>query len=320
MTATRRIATAALIALLLAGCGSEQPLVAKPAADTRTHPVVAARQATGILDRIDSALGSADPARVGGPYLEIRTARRKQAQARKLTSPTPPAPGRTRLVVPSSTGWPRFFLAVGQRTGQSTPSLRLLLSQQARAPYQLWADLVMLPGATLPEMPPVDPGAEALAPSGPADLLRSPLDALTRYADVLTRGPASPDAKSFAPNTFTTQVTGQQQTDRTGLAKIATVTATHAVVPDTVFAVRTADGGALVVGRLQQKVSIVVKPDAGTVKVSDLDLAALAGRSVFRKSVTRVSAELVALYVPPAGSTLIDVIAAEKADLTVTGS
>lgn len=312
------LAVATLAVLTLAGCaGGDPALTARPPADAATHPVVAGKQATDILDKVDAAVtGTAEPARVTGPYLQIRTARAKQAAARKLTVPAVTVPTRTRVVVPSSTTWPRFFLAVGSRPKAPTPIVRLLVSTGPRAPYGLWAETSMLPGARLPE---VAPDGEALPPTTTEGLLRSPADALAHYAGLLTQGAAAPDAKLFAPNAFTSQVTAQVAADRKALAAVATLTAGHAVRPGTTFAVRTADGGALVVGELVETVTLKVKPDAGTITVKDPDVAALAGRGTFSKQVVRTSAELLTLYIPPKSGT-ITLVAAQKADLAVAGT
>jgi hypothetical protein len=293
-------------------------------AEADSYPMVAGQQAGKVLATLDaeSSSGTGPANRLTGPYLQILSARRKQAAANKQPQPIPAAPSNTSLVIPAGSTGPRFFLAVGERAGQSTPALRLLVSSNARVPFALWADLVMLPGATLPAVAAPTQGAPVLAGTDGTGLVSSPADALSRYADMLTRGAASPDAAAFATNTFTTQVSAQQQKDSTSLAKVAAVTSTHtaAPAPAPIFAVRTADRGALVIGQLNQKVSIVLKPGAGTVKVDDPDVAALAGKSQFSKQVTRIATEVVALYLPPAGGGQIQVIAAEKADVAVAGT
>lgn len=317
------LAVPVLTAALLAGCGGggQEPLAATAPADTPEHPVVAGRQATDILSKVDRALtkGGA-PDRVAGPYLQLRTALVNQAAVLRTTPPAPIVPSRDRILVPSSTQWPRFFIAVGKAEGAPTPVLRLLLSSEPRKPYALYSETLMLPGATLPEIA-EDGSAEVLDPTAASGLKATPLDALVGYADVLAKGAASPQASAYAGNVFTTQVAGQVAADRTALAKVATVTATQKVQPGTTYAVRTVDGGALVFGQLVETVTFVVKKDAGTIQVSDPTVAALAGKKVFAKQVVRTFTELLTLHVPPAsGSGTITVVAAQKAALSVTGS
>lgn len=322
--ATRAAARAAgvLAVALLAGCGGGDPAITATAPpDTGPHPVVAGKQATVILDRIDRAVTTgADADRLAGPYLQLRTALVRQAKLLKTAAPVPAVPDRTRVLVPSGTGWPRFFLAVGTAPKAPTPTLRLLVSPDPRKPYALFSETLMLPGVTLPEIA-GDGAAEALDPTSASGLKRSPDDAVFQYADLLVRGAASPQAKEYGKDVFSAQVSGQVTKDRTALAKVATVTARQKVEPGTTYAVRTADGGALVFSQLTETVVFAVKKDAGTIKVSDPRTAALAGKSVFAKQVVRTSTELVTLYVPPAsGSGTITVVGAQKADLSITGT
>lgn len=312
------------LALLTSACaGGDPALKATAPPDTGTYPVVAGKQATVILDRIDQAVTTgAEPDRLAGPYLQLRTALENQAKLLKTPPPEPAVPGRARVLVPSSSTWPRFFLSVGTAPKAPTPTLRLLVSVDPRKPYALFSETFLLPGVTLPDVA-GDGAAQALDPSSATGLRRSPDDAVFRYADVLVRGAASPEAKNYGDgkDAFSTQVSGQVAKDRTALVKVATVTARQKVEPGTTFAVRTADGGALVFSQLTETVLIQVKPDAGTIQVSDPKVAALAGRKVFAKQVVRTSTELLTLYVPPASGTgTITVVGAQKADLSITGT
>ena len=117
---------------------------------------------------------------------------------------------------------------------------------------------------------------------------------------------------------FTAQVTASIAADRKLLAKVATVTTTRTPVPGAVFALATADGGTLVIGEIRQTVTIAIKRGAGTVKVSDPQVARLAGRSRFSKQINRTALEVVALRIPPSGA--VTVVAAEKANVAITGS
>lgn len=197
--------------------------------------------------------------------------------------------------------------------------LQVLTSPSARAPYALWAELTMLPGATLPAVAAAAEGAPQLSPQA-ASFLVTPQQAVAEYADVLSNGAKSRYAARFARNTFTDQVVGRVSADRAALARVATVAAVHRPVPGAVYALSTADGGALVIGEIRQQVSITVKPKAGTVKVSDPNIAALAGRSQFAKRAVRTAVEVVALRVPPPGTAPVTVVAALKADVAVSGT
>jgi hypothetical protein len=227
--------------------------------------------------------------------------------------------GWQRVIVPSQSGWPRWFLAVGTAPAHSTPVLSVLYSPSARAPYGLWAQLALLPGEQLPGVAPADRGAPVLRPDA-GGLLLTPQDTAGGYADVLTRGAASPFATKYAPDTFRQQVTGQLGHDRALFLRLGTVAARHTVQPARTLALGTADSGAIVISVLTQTYLVTVQPGAGTVKV-DPALAALAGRDRFARRVTRTSQEVVAFVVPAAGSTdKIHIVAAAKTDLAATGS
>jgi hypothetical protein len=160
-------------------------------------------------------------------------------------------------------------------------------------------------------------GAPA-ATRAPGGTQPRPADALARYADLLAKGSASRYAREFAPSLFTDQVTAGTAADRKKLAKVATVTTTHTAVPGALFTLATADGGTLVIGEIRQTVTIAIKRGSGTVKVTDPQVARLAGRSRFSKQIHRTALEVVALRIPPSGA--VTVVAAEKAYVAITGS
>ena len=316
------------------------------AGDTPAYPALLVPQAEAVLDKVDAALvaarrsGSADEAggRVLGPFAERLAAEAKVAKgsggaASPSSSPSsePSASGgaspsasstaglaRDRLVLTRAAAWPRFFLVAGAAPGLPTPVVRVLLSKTARDPYGVWAQPVLLPGATLPEVAAAGEGAAVLAPDA-TGLVATPHQAAAGYADVLGRSTASTSAALFAPDEFRRQVSSRLAADRKGVAAVGTVTSTHAVDPDGVLAFRTAAGGAVVVAALRQTYTVTLTSGAGTVRVDD-DLAALGGRRTYAKSLRRTSIEVVVLDVPPAGGGLVRVVAASKDDVAVTGS
>jgi hypothetical protein len=317
------VVTGAACLLAVAACSSPSERTARAPADPGPHPVVAVPQAERILDSVDVALNgsagnpAAAGARIAGPYKQILAVRKPRPSGTAAPTATPSAAQRTRLVIPLGGGWPRFFVAVTTLPNQPTPMMRVLVSASPRTPYGLWGELTMLPGATLPEVAPAEEGAPA-ATRAPGSTRPAPADALARYADVLAKGSASRNAKQFAPSVFTDQVTASSAADRRLLAKVATVTTTHTVVPGAVFALATADGGTLVIGEIRQTVKIAIKRGSGTVKVSDPQVARLAGKTRFSKRINRTALEVVALRIPPSGA--VTVVAAEKANVAITGS
>jgi hypothetical protein len=308
--------------LALAACGREDVMVSAPPADTGVYPVVESGQARAILDAVDKAVAAgvsakdtaetAD-ARLTGPYLEIRLAQAKIAAERKKSVPTPAVVTREALIVPRSAEWPRFFLAVGRSENASTYLVRVLRTDEARAPYGLWAETILLPGASLP-----DTAQEALAEDADG-LLLTPKEAIAGFAGYLNGEGKGKGAENFRRSEYSDQLLQRLNADQEGLEQVATVSSKHAVAEEAPLAVRTDDGGALVIGRLRQTYTVTVKPDSGKVKVKDADLAALAGGKdelQFSKSFTRSAVEVVVLHVPAKDSReRIRVVAAEKGDV-----
>ena len=324
-------------ATLATGAGSG-PAAPQP------YPAVLPQQAQRITDAVDAALASArtalDPtsagARVVGPARDALTARLKVAAVRHpaaadLAAAVGPALTVSRLVVPQAGPWPRWFLAAGTSPAVPTPALRLYLSADARSPYGLWGQLNLLPGATLPEPAGASgsgaSGAPMLAPTA-GGLAMTPEQVAIRYADVLNRGPASAFAGAFTADTYRTQLNARLGSDRAAIVKsgVATLVSAHSTVPGAVYAVQTADGGALVVVALRQDYRVLVTRGKGAV-TADPDLAALAGRSTFSVRLDRIASEVLAFHVPPAPpagqagqAAQVQLVAAGKADVSATGS
>jgi hypothetical protein len=259
--------------------------------------------------------------RLAGPARELLAARLTIAAAggsaaSVVTSLTP-----SRLLIPQAGPWPRWFLIAGPAEGHATPVVRLLVSPDARAPYAVWADLDLVPGATLPPVADDGEGGQLPAPDT-TDLVMSPTEVAGRYADVLNRGRASAFRAAFAEDPFRTQVTDRLAADRKQLVSgaVASLSSTHTPVEDAGYAVRTQDGGALVVIELRQTYQVTVVAGGGVVR-PDADLAALAGRDSFAKSLRRSSVEVLAFTVPPRGSKKpVRLVAAAKGDVAASGS
>ncbi|HET9653890.1 MAG TPA: hypothetical protein VFP72_00920 [Kineosporiaceae bacterium] len=325
--AARTVALTLAAGLALAGCAGTGGGTSAVADPVGAHPVVAGGQAQGVLDRVQAAAGAAakapDPASLGprvvGPEQTVLAAGLKLPAAQRPAGPAADVAWQ-RLLVPSRSGWPRWFVAAGTATGRTTPVLWVLSSQDARTPYGLWGELLMLPGAQLPEVAKAGVGAPELPPDA-TGLLVSPKDVAARYADLLANGNASPYAKTFAQDAFRDQVLRRLAGDRVQLQQLqGTATDEHAVQGQP-LALRTADGGALVIVALTETYTAKVSSSAGSVKVNDPLVAALAGTGSFSNQLVQTSAELVAFTVPPASAGgLVQVIAAAKGHVSAAAS
>lgn len=323
-----RAGTAASVTgmLLLTACSEPVPQPSPDAVPTRPAPVVSQEQVERVLTDVVGTVAAADEAndadlltpRVTGPAAAIREARYRvrEGQGDSAEPVTPLELDVLTAMVPAIVGWPRFFFVAAEVEGAAVPQLLVLTSSAARENYQLWGQLRLLPGATLPAMG----GERAGEPlgAGASGLVATPAEVATRYADVLTRGEASEFADAFAADTFAEQILARAAADIEELGEVGTATVTHSVQPDQLYAVRTDDAGALVVAGLQSVTAFTVRE--GSVQVPD-DLAALAGsEDEVDSSLTTTTAELVAFYVPADGGGQIDVLAAEEGVVAVEGS
>jgi hypothetical protein len=321
-----------LLALVTAACGGGTQTPSDPDVGG-VHAVVTPGQALQVLGSVDAALVRASAARdvttlqgrALGPIKETVTASVIVQAGLKQAPSSLPAPTQPRLMLPLSGRWPRWFLAAGSTPASPTPLLRVLLSPDPRSPYGLWAQLNLLPGASLPEIAPPTDGAAALSPTA-TGLAATPADALARYTDLLNRGDASSYAKDFTVDTFRSQLTTQLGADRKAFESVdlGDVMASHALAKDAPFALRTRDGGALVIGRIDQTWTVTIAAGKGSAKL-DPALAVLVGKPSISQRLERHAVEVVALYVPKAGAGAgaaekITLLAASKSDVSATGN
>ena len=318
----RDLLGASLMAGLLAACSHIE--TGTPSADP-PHPDVLRGQAEHVLAEVDSALTRAFAARsprllgtrVVGPAARELTAHLNVAAVQKRALPAPGHMTLQRLGLPAAGNWPRWFLAAGTLRGEPTPVLRVLRSVTPRDPYGLWGELLLLPGASLPDLASPTTGTPLAAPDDGKGLAHSPSAVLSGYAQALTAGSTG---GGFAPDQFREQVAGQAAADRRQLGAngSADLSSLHRPTSDGLLALRTQDGGALVIGALEQIYQVTVRPN-GAVSL-DPDLAALAGVPRIGRRLQRISVEIVAFHVPPTGSGTISVVAAAKGDVSAIGS
>ncbi|MFP5335601.1 MAG: hypothetical protein ACLGIV_09830 [Actinomycetes bacterium] len=329
---TRRRATwAALVAassLLLAGCGEEPLPEPRPVEVDGPVPVVLDEQVESIRANVENVLATGDEAkdaapltaRVDGPALQLRTARYTVARAvADQPAPTPLSGELLLDVSPAADGWPRWFLTATRPAPDAVPQIQLLTQTGPRELYKLTAWVTMLPGTTLPETSVEEP-PEALPPTEPSGLVAAPADVVARYADVLTKADASEHAGAFAEDPFRTQVLGEQAAEREAVSEFFSYTVAHTPREDAVWAVRTADGGAVVLGVMDAVRTFTVTAEGAKLPLP-ADLAALAGTPEATKTASVTSLEMVAFVVPPEGSDdPVTVLGGERGTLAATAS
>ncbi len=301
VAAPRSAAALAVVGLLLAVVGCSTGSSGERATASEPVPAVVTAQVSRVL----TAVGDVDPAaldgRFGGAELDVRRAA-AAVRAQVPTAPEPaPLAGRVLMTAVPPTGeWPRWFVTALQPGGGAVPQVVVLEQAGPRDPYRAVAAAAVLPGVSLPDLARDGETAEPLAADA-AGLLATPADALSGYADVLTRGDEAPAAASTADDALRTQVLSEQQAERDGVSEFVEYTAAHAPREGALWSLRTADGGALVLGVLSGTRSFTPR-GVGVSQTLPPDLAALAGRADAPDGLEVRTAEVVVLHVPAAGA------------------
>lgn len=315
------VAMVALAATIVAGTGVAAQAATTPApspsssetagADTAPDsPVLLDAQFRRILEQVASTVDAGDAAkdaaklksRVDRTELEVRTQNykiRSQVGAYEARMPVRATKLLT-TVVTSKRAWPRSVLAVTQGEGNVVPQLLTLVQTSPRENYKLVETTPLQPGTTFPAIGRT--GTETLAPDDKSGLLYSGQEALAGLGDRLTKadstfkdklveGQSSPyiaDTLAYQADVAKTGVNGN-------------FSFTHKVVPEDTVVFRTADGGALVLGRLNFAFDGTPKAEGDKLAIGD-DAAVLAGGKETSSGMVLNFAESMAVYIPPTGS------------------
>ena len=273
-------------------------------------PVLLDTQFRRILEQVASASDAGDAAkdanklkpRVAGPELEVRSQNYKIRS--RVGSYEPRMPVRaTKLlttVVTEDRAWPRKVMAVTQGEGNVVPQLLTLTQASPRENYKLVLTTPLQPGTTFPGIE--RDGTGTLAPTDKTGLLYSGQEALTglgdrlnsagsTFKDKLAEGKSSPyiaDTLAYQADVVKSGVNGK-------------FAFSHKLVPESVVVFRTADGGALALGRLDFSFDGTPKASGDKLTIGD-DAAALAGGKETSTGMVLKFAESAAVYIPPAGS------------------
>lgn len=314
------VVVAVLTATAVAGSGVAAQASQTPAPSPATSsaaaeqapasPVLVDVQFRRILEQVASAVDAGDAAkdasklepRVAGPELEVRTQNYKIRSQVGSYEPRMPVRATKLLttVVTEQRSWPRTVMAVTQGEGNVVPQLLTLTQASPRENYKLVLTTPLQPGTTFPGI--ARGGTETLAPTDKSGLLYSGEEALgglgdrlnsaeSTFKDKLAEGASSPyiaDTLAYQADVVNSGVNG-------------TFSFTHKMVPGSVVVFRTADGGALAMGRLDFAFDGTPKAAGDKLTIGD-DAAALAGGKETSTGMVLNFAESVAVYIPPAGS------------------
>ncbi|GAA3232248.1 hypothetical protein [Actinocorallia longicatena] len=258
---------AALTAALTAACGRAEDAAA-PAA-----PALTKEQARTVLTsyaatnaRADKALDPALLATVEtGPQLDMDVAAYK-LHAASRTKLRPYAFTAPRFYIPRLSGHPRWF-AVDTESAAKGAKIRhalLFVQDEAGGTWKLAADPQRRDGGPIDG---IELDAEGYArPATGEGLSVAPASLGEAHAVLLDSGPKAPGAAGIAAGSQTTQTYDVLQQVKSQLAKARLTFGTRfSAVPGQTYALRTADGGAVVWYVLQQQESYAGKgiPVAG---------------------------------------------------------
>lgn len=313
-TTTRSMAVVATVLAtgLLAGCAEELP-TPKPEAPVAAA-VVTQAQERKILDKVSGVVEGVTKSkeadslgeRLSGPALNIRETQLKVAGARKDDEPlTDLNMEMQQVILPSDQEWPRSSFAITvQPKDLTTPVLMAFDQAKAREQYKLWGWVRLLPGVTMPQFAEADLGSAAV-PADDASLKETPETVIKQYASVLTVDKDSKYAGNFADDDLRQffrdygklQVDAINKEECKGAFEVA-----YEPTKDPVKAVRTADGGALVLAAMISKETITAREDGCEIGPPTKTTQALWG-DADKTNVVEVNYEdMVAMYVPPKDS------------------
>lgn len=311
--------------VLLGGVGCAPITVGPPPGDAASgppvsqaiapYPAVTEIQFSRIMARIATQVQGGDTElainllrdRVGEPSLAARRAayiiKRADPESGTLV-PVLAAP--IRLVLPQqTTTWPRSVFGIIQdEQDLESPSIGVVLRQEdPRSSYRLTYAIVLAPQVQIPDLPSASVGAAKLSRDSKLTKF-SPADVVANYSDVINQGVLSSYAADFALATdrlFIQLGPDAQALRQESFGESVQVEWTTEPTDTEVVAFATADGGALVMGTLQEMESVRPVQTGASVN-SSISVRALTALSQSTRGFDVVSNVQILWYVPPVGS------------------
>lgn len=316
MSRSHRRTTTAVLALsaglVLGGCAQDPlPTPSAPAPQSPAPAALTGESATNVLADVGATVAAADAEhnpdllapRAFGPAVTLRAGQYKAESLTggRLTLPPLSTDPQT-VYTPIGDVHPATMMSVtAEPEGGNLPQLLALQQVSPRDPYRLWGWVELHPGVTVPALPGPEVGAETLAPDA-GGLVATPQDAVARYVATL-EDPA--DAAAFTP----TQSDPYKQQhrrleDQLGPLVAAAGTVVSVATPgeNSPVAIRTADGGALVLGEVRTNETIRRTIPGSQLALSGDYLEFSEGNAAVVGSVTFDFDSVLAFYVPPEGA------------------
>lgn len=300
--------SAGLAVTTLASCGNPVPAI-KVSTESPT-PVLTEAQEQNIRKRILQTIKEADDAKntdalkqvISGPELDVRTSQLTIAQKTGNIDSRATIPQDTsQVVITTTASWPRTIFTITTTTDDQQ-SQRLLVFDQpsARENYSMWGLVRLLQGAKMPafEIPTIGSAAATADDKG---LVATPKEAVKQYADVLQNGDSSKYAKSFESDQFRTDLQNLTQTVQQGIEANKGSQSQTFTPTDDIKVMRSADGGDLVVARINSEWVRNAGEGRESLPASDSEKA-LFGDTKATSSMKVTYVNVIALYVPKEGS------------------
>ena len=309
-----KLVTAALVAgtlVSLGACEGRLPTVPSASSSATAEPDLTQEQEKAIRNKILDVIEKADESknadelstRLTGPQLEVRTSEISIAKVTgKLQVKASIPRDMTQTVIPVNNGWPRVVFTVTTTTDdQQSKRLMVMTQNSARENYKLWGVARLFQGAKLPKFEIPALGSE-MGTAKDSKLVATPADAVAQYCDLLNKGDSSEYKSQFADDLFRQDLNELSSTVQQGMeANNGTQEQTFTVPEDQMTIMRSADGGDLVVARIDSIWTRRAGDGRESLPASDEEKALFGdGKATSVMQVTYVN--VIALYIPAADS------------------
>ncbi|MFY0406167.1 hypothetical protein [Solicola sp. PLA-1-18] len=313
-TRTRRCCAAALVLGLavLAGCGEvpqrkDAAPISKVAADGREIDAIYGR----YTDVRANALKLLDPEPLGtvesGPVLAIDSGALQVAKRLQATQPFDPEQDLEiqRVLSPRLDAYPLWFVAIVRDNVKKVTKVQIFSRSSATAEWTMVASPEALLSTRLPAFATDDAGSlETIEPKDGAGLAATPAQAITDYAAAL-RDPQGAEAKKVVDDSFIQQM--RQVAGQSSAIKGVTFSQSWGARP-VEFAMRTEDGGALVVATLLRQDGYEIADGVEVSWPEGSAQKAFLSDKLYTAGLLRYYHQVL-LYVPPEGDGLPRVLA-----------
>jgi hypothetical protein len=262
------------------------------------------KQIEVVAEEGDSTNKSAALAsRFAGPALQQRTAYYTLRKLDRKLKALPRIAGEpiTFTLPASSTLWPRTIMVVTDEAGAPSPQMLVLVQESPRAQYQVWYNIRLMQGATIPAVPVPEIGAIPVASD--AQFLKVVPNELAKvYGSVIDNGAGSAGAENFdlGDDEFFKQISESQDAQVAAL-KNGKITFTHTLGSPKVLSLATADGGALVAMAMVDGYTIRPTKRGSAITVTGLEKTLLGASGSPTGIISRYS-DMLLFYVPQTGS------------------